>query len=201
MGPTLRAPAPLAVVIGASAGGVEALGRLLAALPADFPAPVLLVLHRRAETAGTMPLLARVLSRHCALPVHEALDRQPLRAGEVLVAPADYHLMVDPGPVAALSRDAPEHHCRPAIDPLFDSAAAVFGRGLLAVVLTGANEDGALGAAAVRRAGGWLWVQTPETARVPTMPEAALARAGADEILSLESMARRLHSADFWSTT
>lgn len=190
-----------AVVIGASAGGVEALSLLLAALPANFPAPVLLVLHRGVEAAGATPLLARVLRRHCALPVCEALDRQPLRAGDVLVAPPDYHLLVDPGPVAALSRDAPEHHCRPAIDPLFESAAALFGSALLAAVLTGANGDGARGAAAVRRAGGWLWVQTPQTARASTMPEATLAHAGADEILNLDTMARRLQAGHFWSTT
>lgn len=192
---------PAAVVIGASAGGVEALLGLLAALPVDFPAPLLVVLHRRAEAAHAVPALAGVLARRCALPVGEALDRQPLRPGEVVVAPADHHLLVDPGPVVALSRDAPEHHCRPAIDPLLESAAALFGPQLLAAVLTGANDDGARGAAAVRRAGGCLWVQTPATARVATMPAAAIARAGADAILDLDTMARRLRAGDFWSTT
>lgn len=196
-----RGAAPGAVVMGASAGGVEALMGLLAALPSGFAAPVLVVLHRRADPAQAVPSLARVLGRHCPLPVHEALDRQPLHAGHVTVAPADYHLLVDPGPVAALSRDLPVHHCRPAIDPLFESAADLFGPALLALVLTGANDDGARGAAAMRRAGGWLWVQAPASARVPTMPAAALALAGADEILTLDTMARRLHAGDFWSTT
>lgn len=196
-----RGSVPGAVVIGASAGGVEALLGLLAALPPGFAAPVLVVLHRRADPGNGAPMLPSVLGRRCPLPVGEALDRQPLRGGEVLVAPADYHLMVDPGPVAALSRDAPVHHCRPAVDPLFESAADLFGPTLLALVLTGANADGAAGAAAVRRAGGWLWVQQPETARVPTMPQAALDRAGADEILSLDTMARRLQAVDFWSVT
>lgn len=195
-----RGPVPGAVVMGASAGGVEALLLLLAALPTGFGAPVLVVLHRRADAGPAVPSLAGVLGRRCLLPVSEALDRQPLRAGEVTVAPADYHLLVDPGPVAALSRDQPVHHCRPAIDPLFESAAHLFGPALLALVLTGANEDGAQGAAAVRRAGGWLWVQNPATARVRTMPQAALAQAGADELLSLDTMASRLHANDFWRT-
>lgn len=193
--------APAAVVVGASAGGIEALLGLLGALPADFPAPLLLVLHRRPQPAAADPTLAGVLGRGCALPVCEALDGQPLRPGEVIVAPADYHLLVDPGPVVALSRDPPEHHCRPAIDPLFDSAAALFGPRLLALVLTGANDDGARGAAAVRRAGGCLWVQAPDTASVATMPAAAIARAGADAILDLETMSRRLRAGDYWSTT
>jgi two-component system chemotaxis response regulator CheB len=196
-----RGAVPGAVVMGASAGGVEALLGLLAALPLGFAAPVLVVLHRRADPGQAVPSLASVLGRRCPLPVSEALDRQPLRPGEVIVAPADYHLLVDPGPVAALSRDTPVHHCRPAIDPLFESAAYLFGPALLALVLTGANDDGAEGAAAVRRAGGWLWVQTPATARVPTMPAAALAHAGADELLNLDTMACRLHAGDFWSTT
>lgn len=190
---------PQAVVVGASAGGVEALLLLLGRLPPAFPAALLVVLHRRANPGQALPSLASVLGRPCALPVCEALDRQPVRPGEVLVAPADYHLLVDPGPVAALSRDAPEHHCRPAIDPLFESAAVQFGPALLALVLTGANDDGARGAAAVRRAGGRLWVQAPATARVPTMPAAAIALAGADHILSLEAMARRLQAHDFRS--
>lgn len=196
-----RGAQPSAVVVGASAGGVEALMTLLQALPPGFAPPMLLVLHRRAEPDRALPSLASVIGRRCALPVREALDRQPLQPGQVLVAPADYHLLVDPGPVAALSRDRPVHHCRPAIDPLFESAAHLFGPGLLGLVLTGANDDGASGAAALRQAGGCLWVQQPDTARVATMPAAALARAGADEILTLDTMARRLHAGDFWSTT
>lgn len=190
---------PLAVAIGTSAGGVEALLLLLGALPEGFATAVLVVLHRRAQAGQPTPALAEVLGQRCALPVCEALDRQPLHPGQVVVAPADYHLLVDPGPVASLSRDAPLHHCRPAIDPLFESAAFVYGPALLALVLTGANDDGARGALAVRQAGGRLWVQDPEDAHVPTMPAAALARAGADEILSLDAMARRLHGRDLWS--
>lgn len=190
---------PAALVIGTSAGGVEALMQLLGALPEGFPAVVLVVLHRRAQVAQPAPSLADVLGLRCPLPVSEALDRQPLRPGEVVLAPADYHLLIDPGPVVSLSRDPSEHHCRPAIDPLFETAAAVYGPALLGLVLTGANEDGARGAHAVRHAGGRLWVQAPADAHVRTMPEAALARAGADEILSLKTMARRLHGRDFWS--
>ncbi len=189
-------PTRLALLIGASAGGVEALLRLLPALPADLPAAVLVVLHR-----GPQPhdgSLARLLAASCALPVADAWDRQPLLAGTVTLAPPDYHLLVEPGPVAALSIDAAVLWSRPAIDPLFESAAEVFGRGTLALVLTGASHDGGQGALAVRRAGGRLWVQAPADAQVATMPQHALAVAGADAVLGLDHMAQRLTHSNTW---
>lgn len=181
---------PQAVVLGASAGGIEALLLLLPALPAQLRAVVLVVLHRRHERG--LPALAGLLQRGCALPVREALDRQPLHPGQVLLAPADHHLLVDPGPVVALSLEPPVHHCRPALDLTLDSAARCWCAGLLAVVLTGANEDGAAGARAVRARGGRLWVQDPAQARAPLMPAAALAAAGADQVLPLAGLAEAL---------
>lgn len=178
-----------AVVIGASAGGVDALLELLPAWPADGPV-TLVALHRLAG-AGTAAL-AGLLGRDCAATVDDAWDRQPLQRGTIVLAPPDYHLMVDPGPVAALSVDEPVLWSRPAIDPLFESAAQVFGRRLLAIVLTGASADGSAGAAAVRRAGGELWVQDPAEAAAAAMPAAALAQAGADRVLRLAEMARCL---------
>ncbi|HSI47241.1 MAG TPA: chemotaxis protein CheB [Ideonella sp.] len=183
-------PALKAVVIGASAGGVEALLALTAALPADFPAPVLVVLHRAPQPEGKLSPAA-LLARRCALPVEDAWAGQPLKPGRVLLAPADYHLLVDPGPdgpVAALSVDDAVLWSRPAIDPLFESAAHEYGAGLLAIVLTGASADGAAGALAVRAHGGRLWVQDPAEAVVPTMPQAALDLAGADQVMSLNMM-------------
>jgi len=189
------APAPSALLIGASAGGVDALLRLLPVLPAQLPAAVLIVLHRGAQSNDR---LAQLLGTRCALPVEDAWDRQPLLAGTVTLAPPDYHLLVDDGPRASLSIDHFVLWSRPAIDPLFESAAAVYGRGALALVLTGGSRDGACGARAVRRAGGRLWVQQPAEAQLATMPQAALDEAGADAVLTLDEMAMRLQDSLIW---
>lgn len=187
-------PQVQAVVVGTSAGGVQALMRLVAALRPGFPAVVLVVLHRPATPAeGASP--ARLLASRCALPLDDAWHGQPLRPGQVLLAPADHHLLVDPGPVAALSRDAPVLWSRPAIDPLFESAALLWGPRLLALVLTGASSDGSLGALAVRRAGGRVWVQDPRDAAAAAMPQAALNLAGADKVLNMAEICRALRGA------
>ena len=189
--PGFDATAHDAVVIGASAGGVEALLHLCGGLPATFALPLLVVLHLPPRGPSR---LTSLLARHCALPVRDALDKQPLERG-VTLAPADYHLLVEPDRHLALSLDAPVLHSRPAIDPLFESAAAAFGPRLLAVLLTGASEDGSAGVAAVRQAGGTAWIQCPRDARAATMPAAALARAGADAVLTLDAILARLTGA------
>lgn len=177
-----------AIVIGTSAGGVNALLSLMPALPAGFPLPVLIVLHRPASGSSIAPLLAR----QCALRVDEAWDKQPLRAGDVLLAPPDYHMLVAPGPQIALSVDEPVSWSRPAIDPLFESAVEVFGERVLGLILTGASADGAAGARSLREAGGELWVQTPDEAMAPTMPQSALDLAGADRVLNLDEIGSML---------
>lgn len=179
------------IVIGASAGGVDALKELLGALPPGFAPALLVVLHVPADGSGT---LVPLLDKLCALPVCEALDKQPVTGGSVAFAPANYHLLVEPGGTLALSIDAPVLYSRPAIDPLFESAAVVYGERLLAIVLTGASGDGSAGLAAVRRRGGIAWVQDPATAVVSTMPAHALAHAGADEVLTLDEICLRLSS-------
>ena len=178
-----------AVVIGASAGGVQALQALLGALSADFAPALLVVLHL---SPGRESRLAELLDAGCALPVAEAEDKQPVRGGTVTLAPPDYHLLVEPDGTLALSVDEPVLFSRPAIDPLFESAAAAYGTRLLALLLTGASYDGSAGLAAVRARGGQAWVQDPGSASVPTMPAAALAHAGADAVLTLDEMCRRL---------
>lgn len=178
-----------AVVIGASAGGVHALQALLGALDADFAPAVLVVLHL---PPGRESLMAELLGAACALPVAEALDKQPVRGGTVTLAPPDYHLLVEPERCLALSVDDPVLFSRPAIDPLFESAAAAYGPRLLALLLTGASTDGSAGLAAVRRRGGQAWVQDPASASAATMPAAALAHAGADAVLTIDQMCRRL---------
>ncbi|KFA22798.1 chemotaxis protein CheB, partial [Xanthomonas vasicola pv. musacearum NCPPB 4384] len=121
-------------------------------------------------------------------------DKQPLLAGTVTVAPPDYHLLVETRDSLALSMDAPVLFSRPAIDPLFESAADVFGERLLAILLTGASADGSAGVAAVRAVGGTAWIQRPDDAAASLMPASALAHAGADAVLTLQAICTRLEA-------
>ena len=181
-----------AMVIGASAGGVQALSILLPALPTTLSAAVFIVLHLPRDKPS---VLAEIFRRKCALPVFEAEDKLPVVPGHVYVAPANYHMLIDPGPQVALSADDPVHHSRPSIDVLFESAADVYKDRLLGVILTGANEDGAAGLARVKDAGGITIVQSPETAQAPLMVKAALALRPADWVLPLEDIAALLQAA------
>ena len=184
-------PAPLdrdridGIVIGASAGGVEALCTLLPALPADLRAAVLIVQHIPRDRPS---VLAEIFAARCPLRVVEAEDKAPVERGTVYVAPPDYHLLVDRGPVIALSADELVNYSRPAIDVLFESAADAYGERLLGIVLTGASHDGAAGLHAVAQAGGVAAVQRPDTAQAPRMAQSALARAPGALALTLEEM-------------
>jgi two-component system, chemotaxis family, protein-glutamate methylesterase/glutaminase len=178
-----------AIVIGASAGGVEAVSTLLDALPASFGAAVALVIH---VPPANDNLLARVLAPHCALPLREAADKDPVEPGTVYVAPPGYHLLIEPEKTFALSLDAPVHFSRPSIDVLFESAAHAYRERLLGIVLTGANADGAEGLRIVRELGGAAWVQQPASAYRQAMPAAAIARAGADRIATVAELAQAL---------
>ncbi len=178
-----------AVVIGASAGGVQALSALSAALPADLRVPCFVVLHLPRERPSLLP---EIFSPHCRRPVEEAQDKEPVQSGTVYIAPPDYHLMLDRGPTVALSTDELVHYSRPSIDVLFESAADVYGKGLLGIILTGWNQDGADGLEAVHRAGGLTIVQNPDTAEAPVMPQAALTRTPVHFILNLEEIAALL---------
>jgi two-component system chemotaxis response regulator CheB len=178
-----------AVVIGASAGGVQALSVLLPALPANAAAAVLIVLHLPRDRPS---LLADVFARKCLLDVREAQDKEPVVPGTVYFAPSNYHLLVDQGPRLALSVDELVHHSRPSIDVLFESAAEVYRHRLLGIILTGANEDGAQGLAAIHDSGGVTVVQEPETAQSPQMVMSALKLRPADHVLSLDGIAAML---------
>jgi two-component system chemotaxis response regulator CheB len=175
-----------AIVIGASAGGVGALSVLLPALPEACMAPVFVVIHLPRDRPS---LLVDVFSHKCSLEVREAQDKEPVAAGTVYFAPANYHLLVDQGPQLALSADDLVHHSRPSIDVLFESAADVYRERLLGIILTGANEDGAAGLAAVHDAGGITVVQAPETAQSPLMVLSALKLRPPDLVLPLEEIA------------
>jgi two-component system, chemotaxis family, protein-glutamate methylesterase/glutaminase len=178
-----------AVVIGASAGGVEAVGVLLSGLSPGFSAAVMVVIHVPSRNDD---LLARVLAPRCALPLLEASDKLPAEAGAVYIAPAGYHLLVEPERTFALSLDEPVNFSRPSIDVLFESAAYAYRDRTLGIVLTGANADGAEGLRIVREFGGLAWVQDPASASSSAMPAAAIERAGADRIMTLEEMTRSL---------
>jgi two-component system chemotaxis response regulator CheB len=161
-----------AIVIGGSSGAIDALNILLPALPAGLQAGVIVLLHLPGDRRS---LLTDIFGYRCALPVQEAQDQQPIRPGHVYFGPPGYHLLVDRGPRLALSIDPPVHFSRPSIDVLFQSAADCYGERLLGVLLSGANEDGAEGLAAIHAAGGRALVQTPASAAMREMPDAALA--------------------------
>lgn len=195
MSDVLRTPVRV-VVIGTSLGGMRALEIILRGLEADFPLPIAVVQHRSAD--GDHPSqLARLLQLHCALPVFEANDKQPLTGGHVYLAPPDYHLLVDDGRFA-LSIDDRVCHARPSIDVLFESAADSYREGVLGVVLTGASADGAHGAQCIKRRGGSVVAQDPRTAESPIMPEAAIKSGAVERVLPLAEIAPFLNlmSAD-----
>ena len=172
------------IVVGVSAGGLQAVGTLLSGLPADLAVPIAVVQHRSRDSDA----LALVLQEYTGLRVSEIEDKMPFGAGGVYIAPPDYHVLVDHGHFS-LSVDAPVKHSRPSIDVLFESAADELGPGVIGVVLTGANRDGARGLQRIVARGGRALIQEPQTAEVAVMPRAALelvpqARVGPLEQLS-----------------
>jgi two-component system chemotaxis response regulator CheB len=182
-----------AVVIGGSAGGIEALGQILPALPATLPVPVAVVVHLPQERPS---LLVNVFAPKCRCDVREAQDKEPFCAGTVYFAPPGYHLLIEDGRHLALSADPAVTFSRPSIDVLFESAADVFQRRLAAVILSGANDDGAEGVRAVRRAGGVVIVQQPETAHARAMVDAAIAAVTPDAILTVREIGTLLALLD-----
>ena len=176
-----------AVVIGASAGAVEALGVLLPALPESLAIPVVVVVHLPPSRPS---LMAELFAPRCKLRVREAEDKQGVEPGTIWFAPPNYHLLIEQERSFALSVDEPVNFSRPSIDVLFESASEVYRERLLALVLTGANHDGARGAEVVRRAGGLFGVQDPSTATAPTMPALSLERTQPDIVGDLLELAR-----------
>ncbi|WP_166219640.1 chemotaxis protein CheB [Pseudomonas atagonensis] len=178
-----------AIVIGASAGGVEALLSLLGALRKGFVLPIIVVLHLPEERRSQ---LAEVFARRLLLPVEEALDKQNIVAGTVYFATPGYHLSVELDRSLSLSLEDRVHYSRPSIDYLFESAADAYRDTLAAVLLTGANHDGARGLAQVKRRGGLTIVQDPQEAQVATMPLAALNVHQPDHVLPIHGIGRLL---------
>jgi two-component system, chemotaxis family, protein-glutamate methylesterase/glutaminase len=159
------------IVLGGSAGALDALTTILPALPPSFAVPVVVVVHMRPDKPS---YLAQVLSVHCSLPIKEIEDKEPLSPGVIYVAPPNYHVLVERDGCLSLSVDELVHFSRPSIDVLFESASVAYGSSVLGVLLAGANEDGARGLSSIRGAGGITVVQSPETSQMRAMPEAAL---------------------------
>lgn len=182
------------VVVGCSLGGMRALEIVLGGLQPDFPLPIAIVQHRGAEWEGQQSQLARLLQLHCALPIGEAGDKDPLVGGRVYLAPPDYHLLVDDG-MLALSVDARVYHARPSVDVLFESAAEAYRDGVLGVLLTGASADGTAGAQRIKQRGGTVVAQDPKSAESPIMPGAAISAGAVDHVLPLDEIAPYLNVA------
>ena len=178
-----------AVVIGVSAGGLEALSRIIPQLPEDYPFSVSIVQHTRKDMDD---YLAKHLDGLSRITVKEAEWRELLRPGTVYIAPSGYHLLVEKDKTVALSVDPPVNYAMPSIDVLFESAARVYGPHLIGVILTGANRDGTHGLKKIKEAGGWTIVQEPKTAAVKEMPSSAINNVNVDRVVELKEIGKYL---------
>lgn len=160
-----------AIVIGTSAGGLYVLMRMLKLLPPDYPVPIIVVQHRAKDERQ---LLEEVMEQHCSIYIKQADEKEKIQPGVVYFAPPDYHLLIEHDATFSLSHDAPVNYSRPSIDVLFETASDVYKEKLLAIILTGANKDGAAGIKKISMAGGTTIAQQPETADYPEMPKAAI---------------------------
>ena len=177
------------VVVGASAGGISALQSILRALPKDFPAAILIVLHLSRESGGLLP---KILAGSGALPASNACHNEQIRPGHIFVAPPDSHLLIGPGRRIYLGHGPKENRFRPAVDPLFRSAALREGRKVIGMVLSGGLDDGTAGLCTIKQAGGLAVVQDPLDAEVPSMPRNALQHVAADFCMTAEKIGEML---------
>ncbi len=178
-----------AVVIGTSAGGIDALTRVLPSLPPTTPVPILIVVHIPRERPS---LLTEIFRHKCTMRVEEAVDKADIKPGRIYFAPPDYHMLIDRGPQIALSVDDVIQFSRPSIDVLFESAADVYGKNLLGILLTGGNEDGASGLAYIAKCGGTTVLQDPAEAAASAMPEGALKLMTPTHLMRLDEIAALL---------
>ncbi|CAK8717960.1 CheB methylesterase [Candidatus Electronema halotolerans] len=178
-----------AVVLGCSAGGMDAAAALLGQLGPKFRLPLIIVQHRQ---AGHDEALAHFYSSHTHLAVTEAGEKEKIQKNHLYLAPPDYHLLIEQDETFSLSVEEKVNYCRPSIDVLFESAADVYGFGLAGIILSGANRDGAQGLKRIKEQGGLALVQTPETAQFAEMPHSALRAVQPDHVLSPADMGRLL---------
>lgn len=184
-----RRPSIAAVVIGASAGALEALSRVLPSLPENYPIPLIVVVHIPPDYPS---LLAELLNAKCKLDVSEAEDKEQIKAGHIYFAPANYHLLVESDYQLSLSTEGPVCFSRPSIDVLFQTAADAYQSSLCGILLTGANCDGAAGIQYILKKGGLAYVQNPHTAQSSMMPRSALDLCPEANSLSLEQITAAL---------
>lgn len=169
------------IVIGASAGGIDALRVVVGALPAGFAAPIFVVMHTAPDAMG---ILDQILSRAGPVPAITPKDGERIEPGTIYVAPPDHHLLLEPG-IIRLTRGPKENRFRPAVDPLFRSAAQTYGPGVVGIILTGGMDDGTAGLWAIKQLGGTAIVQDPDEALAPSMPLNAIKHVDVDHILTL----------------
>jgi two-component system, chemotaxis family, protein-glutamate methylesterase/glutaminase len=178
-------PTPHIIVVGASGGGIDALRTLVGGLPADFQTPICVVLHTSPQAPG---VLCDILTRVGPLKATNAVNGERLRPGHIYVAPPDFHLVVEPGKLR-VTKGPRENRFRPAIDPLFRSAAQVYGPTAIGVVLTGSLDDGTAGLWAIKQLGGVAIVQDPAEALYPSMPRNAIEHVKVDYVVPLARIA------------
>lgn len=175
-----------AVVIGVSAGGLNVLTKILEKLPRDFALPVVVVQHRSKEEKE---LLEELLQLKCKIKIKQADEKESIESGVVYIAPPDYHLLVEKNRTFSLSSEPPVNFSRPSIDVLFETASEAYGSGLVGIVLTGANHDGAAGIAYIKKHRGITIAQNPRSAQFPIMPQAAIDTSFVKHIFDLDEIA------------
>ncbi len=178
-----------AVVIGASAGGMETLSSILTRLPSNFAVPILIVQHLSPESDGYM---AKYLNEKSDIIVKEADDKEKIVPGTVYIAPPNYHLLIEKDETLSFTVENKVNYARPSIDVLFETAADLYQDTLIGIILTGANSDGSKGLKKIKEMGGLAIVQDPDTALVKSMPKAAIKETNVDYILSVDKITDKL---------
>jgi len=181
------------VVIGVSTGGLKVIKAILSVLPSEFALSIIIVMHRHKETDG---YLERSLNDECKMQVKQADKKEEIKAGIVYVAPPNYHLLIEDDGTFSMSVEGPVNYARPSVDVVFESAAEVYGEGLIGVILTGANKDGSRGLKMIKKSGGLTIVQTPETSEAAEMSKSAMEAVKPDYVLPLIEIGRLLRKLE-----
>ncbi len=174
-----------AIVVGASAGGISAIKRVLQKLPKKFPLPIIIAQHISADSEN---YIVNYLDKICYIKVKEAEEKNTPMPGTAYFAPPNYHLLIEKSGEFTLSTEEKVNYARPSIDVLFETAADAYGCGLIGILLTGANHDGSLGIKYIKAQGGFTIAENPKTAEVPIMPEYAIKTGKVDLVLSLDEI-------------